>query len=256
MQVSDCRLSRRLLLLSTAGLASTLAPTGATARTIEGKLPWTPNAGAPPPALAPGPWVFFTPEEGTLMEAVADRLIPPDPPGTSDAIPGGKDAGCAVFVDRQLAGPYGRAAGLYMRPPFMEGTKEQGDQGAATPAQRFRAGLAALDAHTRAANLGKGFHELPADAQDTMLKGMEAGAVKLDGINTPKFLELMVTTTKQGFLADPAYGGNRDMAGWRMIGFPGARYDYSDWIGRHNERYPLPPVGIASGARSTQPGRG
>jgi gluconate 2-dehydrogenase gamma chain len=29
-----------------------------------------------------------------------------------------------------------------------------------------------------------------------------------------------------------------------MIGFPGARYDYRDWVGRHNERFPLPPIGI------------
>ena len=50
--------------------------------------------------------------------------------------------------------------------------------------------------------------------------------------------------TKEGFFADPVYGGNRDMAGWRMIGFPGARYDYRDWIFRYNEPYPLPPVGI------------
>ncbi|MBV9727128.1 MAG: gluconate 2-dehydrogenase subunit 3 family protein, partial [Gammaproteobacteria bacterium] len=41
------------------------------------------------------------------------------------------------------------------------------------------------------------------------------------------------------------YGGNRDMCSWKMIGFPGARYDYRDWVGRHNERYPYPPVSIA-----------
>ena len=48
----------------------------------------------------------------------------------------------------------------------------------------------------------------------------------------------------EGFFADPIYGGNRDMAGWKMIGFPGARYDYRDWVSRHNERYPYPPVSI------------
>jgi gluconate 2-dehydrogenase gamma chain len=47
------------------------------------------------------------------------------------------------------------------------------------------------------------------------------------------------------FFADPVYGGNRDMAAWKMIGFPGARYDYRDWIDRHNERYPHPPISIA-----------
>ena len=41
---------------------------------------------------------------------------------------------------------------------------------------------------------------------------------------------------QKGFFADPIYGGNRDMVAWKMIGFPGARYDYLDWVDRHNER--------------------
>ena len=50
------------------------------------------------------------------MEALADRIIPPDPQTF-----GGKDSGCAVFVDRQLAGAYGAQEGLYVRPPFIAG---------------------------------------------------------------------------------------------------------------------------------------
>jgi len=52
----------------------------------------------------------------------------------------------------------------------------------------------------------------------------------------------------EGMFADPVYGGNRNMAGWKMIGYPGARYDYRDWVERHNERYPLPPVSIGGRA--------
>ena len=193
--------------------------------------------------VRPGPWVFFTPEEGAAMEAIADRLIPPDPD-----IPGGRDAGCAVFIDRQLAGPYGRSEGLYMRPPFLEGTKEQGAQGPDTPSQRYRRGLAALDAACRAAYPGRGFAALEPEQQDAMLAGLEKGTVALDGINGVGLFELLLKDTKQGFFTDPVYGGNRDMAGWRMIGFPGARYDYSDWVLRHNERYPLPPVSIGGRA--------
>ena len=59
-----------------------------------------------------------------------------------------------------------------------------------------------------------------------------------------RFFELMLANTMEGFFADPIYGGNRDMAGWKLIGFPGARYDYRDWVERHNEPYPLPPVSI------------
>ncbi len=85
---------------------------------------------APPTAAEPGPWQFFTPEELPTIEALADRIIPPDP-----ETPGGKDAGCVVFLDRQLAGPYGSAEGLYDRGPFMKGAEQQGPQSAKTPAQ-------------------------------------------------------------------------------------------------------------------------
>lgn len=233
--------TRRSLLAGTA--AALCLAAAAQARTVTGRLPWAPNAGEPPVPVRPGPWVFFTPEEGAAMEAIADRLIPPDPD-----TPGGRDAGCAVYIDRQLAGPYGRSEGLYMRPPFLEGTKEQGAQGPDTPAQRYRRGLAAIDAACRAANPGKGFAALGPEQQDAMLAGLEKGTVTLDGINGVGLFGLLLTDTKQGFFTDPVYGGNRDMAGWRMIGFPGARYDYSDWVLRHNERYPLPPVSIGGRA--------
>jgi gluconate 2-dehydrogenase gamma chain len=47
-------------------------------------------------------------------------------------------------------------------------------------------------------------------------------------------------------LADPIYGGNRNMASWKMIGFPGTHYDYREWIDRHNQRVTLPTVAIAT----------
>ena len=240
-------LSRRALLVTTAAMIGT----GVAAKDIAGRLPWAPNAGSPPRPATPGPWQFFTPEEGALMEAIADRVIPPDPPGTANAIPGGKDAGCAVFIDRQLAGPYGAATGLYMAPPFMEGAPEQGDQSPLTPAARYRQALAAIDAHARGAYAGKPFHQLPPETQDALLRQLEHGHLTVGSQPGAKVFKFLVTDVKQGFLADPVYGGNRDMAGWRMIGFPGARYDYSDWIGRHNETYPLPPVAIGGRAAWT-----
>jgi gluconate 2-dehydrogenase gamma chain len=77
-----------------------------------------------------------------------------------------------------------------------------------------------------------------------VISGLEQGTVKLENANGRVFFEQLLTNTQEGFFADPVYGGNRDMVGWKMIGFPGARYDYRDWVERHNERYPLPPVGI------------
>ena len=54
---------------------------------------------------------------------------------------------------------------------------------------------------------------------------MEKGPLKLEGISATGFVEQLLKNTQEGFLADPIYGSNRDMAGWKMIGFPGARYD-------------------------------
>jgi gluconate 2-dehydrogenase gamma chain len=184
--------------------------------------------------------LYFTDSEAATVEALADRIIPPDP-----QTPGGKDAGCAVFIDRQLAGPYGHREGLYTHPPFLQGAKEQGPQSAQNPAQVYRAALAALDRYCRSRENGKPWLELAAERQDEVLLGLEKGTVELEGIDGKSFFDTLLKDMQGGFFADPVYGGNRDMCAWKMIGFPGARYDYRDWVGRHNERYPYPPVSIA-----------
>src|ERR1700757_3637502 len=133
---------RRDFLAGTAILV--LGTMNSRATVISGGLPWTPNAGSPPVPVRPGPWHYFTSDEGRAVEALADRIIPSDP-----QTPGGKDSGCAVFIDRQLAGPYGTAEELYMRGPFADGTPQQGNQSPLSPAARYRQGLGALDKHCR-----------------------------------------------------------------------------------------------------------
>src|SRR6185312_14675810 len=130
---------RRRDVLTGAALAL-VSGAAARAGVIKGALPWRPDQASPPPRVEPGPWQFFTPEELPAIEAIADRIIPPDP-----ETPGGRDAGCVVFLDRQLAGPYGHRDGLYVRPPFQPGAKNQGSQSEAGPAQQYRMALAALD---------------------------------------------------------------------------------------------------------------
>jgi gluconate 2-dehydrogenase gamma chain len=230
--------NRRELLASTAA-ALLVGTEVANAEIVKGALPWKPGSAAPPNAAGTGPWQFFTAEEAQAIEALVDRLIPPDP-----ETPGGKDVGCAVFIDRQLAGGYGRAEGLYRSGPFREGTKEQGTQSSLTPAEHYRQALAALDGYCRKAFGGKRFAELPDAGKDELITGLEQGKVQLAGLDSQDFFEVVLRDTHQGFFADPIYGGNKDMAAWKMIGFPGARYDYRDWVERHNERYPLPPVSI------------
>lgn len=213
---------------------------------IKGGLPWAPNAGDPPRQVRPGPWLFFTADEASAVEALVDRIIPPDP-----ETPGGKDAGCAIFIDRQLAGPYGHDEGLYRAGPFLHGTKEQGPQSGTTPAQMYRTSLAELDRHCRATKSGKRFAELSAAEQDGVLHDIENGTISFKGVDARGFFDLLLKDVPEGFFSDPIHGGNRDMVGWRMIGFPGIRYDYRDWIDHHNERYPHPPVSIAGRAEWT-----
>jgi len=247
MRIIGMRLHRRQLLAGTAILLLNAA--SARAATISGQLPWTPNAGAPPLPIKPGPWQFFSGPEGEAMEAIADRIIPPDP-----QTPGGKDAGCAVFVDRQLAGPYGHNDGLYNGAPFRNGAKNQGPQSEGGPAQEYRKSLAALDAACKAKFSGKGFAALGDADKDTVLKGLESGDIALEGADGKTFMEHLVRDVQMGFFADPIYGGNRDMVAWKMIGYPGARYNYLDWIDRHNERFPLPPVSMTGRAEWTPKG--
>src|SRR4051812_37559871 len=94
------QLHRRELLTSAAWLL--LGTALSRAHEIAGHLPWSPNAGNPPTPVRPGPWQFFNIDEANAIEALADRIIPPD-----SQTPGGKEAACAVYLDRQLAGPYG-----------------------------------------------------------------------------------------------------------------------------------------------------
>jgi gluconate 2-dehydrogenase gamma chain len=166
-------------------------------------------------------------------------LIPPDERG-----PGGKDSGCAVYIDRQLAGAYGKSSALYMRPPFMQGTATQGYQAQDAPAARYRNGLKALADYVKATFAGKSFRDLAPTEQDQVLSGLETGKIALKDIKAAEFFALLLQNTQEGFFADPVYGGNKDMAGWKLVGFPGTRYDYRDWVERHNEVYPLPPVSI------------
>jgi len=237
--MAKAAITRRHALL--AGTAMILVAPEARATIFPGgrDLPWRPFAGDPPQQVKPGPWAFFTPEEGAAVEALVDRLVPPDPD-----TPGGKDIGCAVFIDRQLAGEYGSAAGLYWSPPFMAASPLFGPQGPLTPAELYRGALSALDRHCRDAYGGKTFAQIPDSEKDRIITGMENGSLQLQGAIAKPFFDALLQDTRQGFFADPVYGGNRDMAAWKMIGFPGARYDYRDWVERHNERYPHPPISV------------
>lgn len=228
---------RQVLTWSTGALAAT-ASGMAKAVTLTGAPGWTPFSDNPPENFDKAGWLFFTAEEAATVEAIVDRLIPAD-----ELSIGGKEAGCAIFIDRQLHGFYGTFERLYMEGPFTEGTAEQGDQSPLVPRERYRKGIAALNNYTQATHQ-KAFRELNAEQQDDILHNLESGKIALDGYDSAAFFAQILINTMEGFFADPIYGGNKDMVSWKMIGFPGARYDYRDLIERHNQDLQLQPVSI------------
>ncbi|MCS2608223.1 gluconate 2-dehydrogenase subunit 3 family protein [Halomonas dongshanensis] len=233
-------LTRRELLGSSAALLiGASAPGAAQALTFRDTPEWKPLANvAVEPVDENAGWQFFTEEEAATVEAIVERLIPADALSMS-----GKEAGCTVFIDRQLAGAYGDSERLYMHGPFQEGTPEQGDQSPLTPQQRYRIGLSALDDHCRNEH-GAAFAELADEQRDQVLTQLEENEIALGDIDSQVFFEIVLQNTMEGFFADPLYGGNRDMVSWKMLGFPGARYDYRDYVERHNEDLGLEPVSI------------
>ena len=113
--------------------------------------------------------------------------------------PGASDAGVLNYIDLALAGAYADQQDFYRR------------------------GLAALDAHCRA-TYNKPFVQLDAAQQDEVITALEGG--KATGFTWPTsqaFFETMRTHTMEGMFADPVYGGNKDFAGWVLVGFPGAQ---------------------------------
>ena len=236
------RLSRRTFLTSMSAMLLAGTAGQALARDYPGGvLPWNAYSSAPPVQVVPGGWHFFTPAEAQMVEEIVDRIIPED-----ELSIGGKEAGCALYIDRQLAGYYGDSSRLYTKGPFLPGLPTQGYQGEATPAQRYRRGLAAIAKYLKAEKSGATFASLSDDDKDAFLKDLEAGKIELpDKVNAKSFFQLILGNTMEGFFADPIYGGNKDMVSWKMLGFPGARYDYREYVSKHNEPFPLPPVSIA-----------
>jgi gluconate 2-dehydrogenase gamma chain len=213
---------------------------GGPTQAFRGAVPWAEGtADVPPGALGTG-YGYFSPAEVAFIEAAVERLIPSDPIG-----PGAVAAGVPFFLDRQLAGKFGRGDHFYLVGPWAKGTPEQGYQGRYNPAQLYRAAMAAIERYAAANFGGATFSTLAAADQDKLLKGLESGTIELDGgVDSKTFFAMLLQNTKEGYFSDPIYGGNKDMAAWKMIGFPGAHYDYKEWVSRHGERVPFPQVGF------------
>jgi len=166
------------------------------------------------------PLRFFDESEALIVAAATSRIFPTDQSG-----PGAREAGVVIYIDRQLAGPYGRDRYRYTQGPFEDGPPELGYQGKATPREIYREGLKNL----------KDFDQLSAEEQDARLQQIESS----------RFFSLLRQHTIEGMFSDPIHGGNIDMIGWQLIGFPGPRMSNYDEIDKHfGEAFRPQPISL------------
>jgi gluconate 2-dehydrogenase gamma chain len=137
---------------------------------------------------------FFNHDDAATVAAFAERLMPGAP-----GKPGAHDAGVINYIDLALAGAYADFQDFYRR------------------------GLAQLEAYCR-----KTYHEtfvrLEPSRQDELISALEAGkATEFTWPTAQEFFNTLRTHTMEGMFADPIYGGNKDFAGWKLVGFPGAQ---------------------------------
>jgi len=183
---------------------------------------------------------YFHPAEWAFIHAAVDRLIP-----SNDDGPGAVDLGVPEFIDRQMEAPYGHGAFWYMRGPFKtDGEPTLGYQLRLTPRQLYRAAIAAIDDWCSKTH-GAVFASLDEPTREAVLHQLESGKAEIETVPPATFFATLLANTKEGYFADPIYGGNKHMGSWKMIGFPGARADYMDWVGQYGKTYPLGPVSIS-----------
>ncbi len=160
--------------------------------------------------------------------------------------PGALEAGVPNYIDKQLAGAWGTGERLYRSGPWRPGTPSQGYQLPFTPAELFRTALAAINKDLEHA--GTPFSKMNSAQQDAYLRRLETGDKDLGGVPSDVFFEHLWQCTLEGFFSDPVYGGNRNMAAWRMIGFPGAYASYYELVDQHGIKVDRAPTSLAEDA--------
>jgi gluconate 2-dehydrogenase gamma chain len=154
------------------------------------------------------PLRFFSADEAKMVAAACERIFPSDASG-----PGATEAGVVIYIDRQLAGPYGRDKYRYTKGPWVESVPEHGYQGKENPQDTYRKGLK---------DLGN-FTSLSTAEQDK----------KLADIERTHFFQLLRAHTIEGMFCDPMHGGNAGLIGWQLIGYPGPQMSYRNEIDKH-----------------------
>lgn len=225
--------SRRAFIVGAVGagaVASTTFAQAAYARTARtrARTSKSPAAAEPPAEHAAeifdgGHGVFFNDEHAATVAAFAERLMPSAP-----GQPGANDANVINYIDLALAGAYADQQDLYRR------------------------GLAQLDAHCRN-TYDQPFVKLSAAQQDEVIGALEQGKASAFEFPTGQaFFNTLRAHTMEGMFADPVYGGNKDFAGWKLVGFPGAQLFYSAADLANTQAFTRVPIASLQARTSTK----
>ncbi len=163
---------------------------------------------------------FTNREDFEVLSAATERIFPED-----DLGPGAVGLGVPYFIDHQLAGNYGNNTREYMRGPFFPGAETQGYQSPLKRNQIFDEGIRKMKELSQK-KYKKNFHDLTGEQQDEILTQFEEGKVKMRGVTSSTFFSLLRSAVLEGAYADPLYGGNANMAGWKMKDYPGHQASY------------------------------
>jgi gluconate 2-dehydrogenase gamma chain len=184
---------------------------------------------------------FLNLDEAAFIEALVDHMVPAD-----DLTPKGTDLGINIYIDRALAGGWGKGDRLYAQGPWKPGLPSQGYQLPLTPAQLFRAGIEACNAHCLK-TYSKLFDRLDETQRERVLLDMSEGKLTFDnGLPVRVFWTTLYQTVMEGMFADPIHGGNKNKAGWKLIGFPGAIAVHRENVVKYRDKkFPADPQSIA-----------
>lgn len=171
--------------------------------------------------------MYFDQEQLKTIEAATEQIFPKTKVG-----PGAIDLLVPYYIDHQLAGPWGMNTKEYMSGPFYdkEAAGKFGHQSHLTRQEIFALGIQLLNDEAKTRHQKK-FYDLEAKEQVAILQAVEANEVTLNaGATASYFFQLLRGATLEGAYADPMYGGNKDMAGWKMKKFPGHQMTYKNII--------------------------
>src|ERR1700704_5876850 len=186
-------------------------------------------------------YAFLNLDEAAFVEALVDHMVPAD-----ELTPKGTDIGINTYIDRALAGAWGKGERLYMQGPWKPGVPSQGYQLPLTPAQLYRAGIEATNAYC-AKTYRKSFDRLDEKQREEVLVGLSTAKITFDnGLPVRAFWTTLYQSVMEGMFSDPIYGGNRKRAGWGLIGFPGViAVHREDIVKYRDKKFPAEPLGIA-----------